>query len=431
MDDSQENGVHVTAEAELKDPEGRDIFTHLGKFRTPGKVRSVDVSKEADSYFVVCLLQNNQIIIKSMDVELQQSELTTVSKIDLLGHRNMSKCLSFTSDGLGLLSASANSVKLWNRVSQQCIQTCETDHASTCMFIPGDKQFLIGTTKGNIEIHDIPSGKCVENIDAAHTDTVTSTALYASKRGCASSSKDKSVKFWDFDLILDEDFSKTTKRLTLTHTRTLQLDEEVNVIAFTPNRKLIACALLNCTVQLFYVDSLKFFLSLYGHSLPVTCLSISDDSTLIATGSTDRNIKLWGLDFGDCHKSIFAHDDNITGVKFVPETHQFFSAGRDGSIKQWDGDKFIHIQTLKGHIGGVSCLAIDAHGDFLLSCGVDMSIRLWSRSSEIVIPEEEQEQAREEEDNERLLKNLAPSVLGDDDKVESDRVNKPLSLIHI
>ena len=57
------------------------------------------------------------------------------------------------------------------------------------------------------------------------------------------------------------------------------------------------------------MDSLKFFLSLYGHKLPALTLDISSDSTLIVTGSADKNVKIWGLDFGDCHKSIFAHDD--------------------------------------------------------------------------------------------------------------------------
>lgn len=28
-------------------------------------------------------------------------------------------------------------------------------------------------------------------------------------------------------------------------------------------------ALLDCTVKVFFLDSLKFFLSLYGHKLPV------------------------------------------------------------------------------------------------------------------------------------------------------------------
>lgn len=61
--------------------------------------------------------------------------------------------------------------------------------------------------------------------------------------------------------------------------------------------------------QVFFVDSLKFFISLYGHKLPVLCMDISSDGDLIVTGSADKNLKIWGLDFGDCHKSIFAHAD--------------------------------------------------------------------------------------------------------------------------
>ena len=37
----------------------------------------------------------------------------------------------------------------------------------------------------------------------------------------------------------------------------------------------------------------------------------------------------------------------MTCVQFVPKTHMFFSAGTDGTIKQWDGDTYDHIQTLK------------------------------------------------------------------------------------
>ena len=69
--------------------------------------------------------------------------------------------------------------------------------------------------------------------------------------------------------------------------------------------------------QVFFLDSLKFFLSLYGHKLPVLSMDISGDSTLLVSGSADKNIKIWGLDFGDCHKSLFAHQDSVMQVKIV------------------------------------------------------------------------------------------------------------------
>jgi U3 small nucleolar RNA-associated protein 12 len=108
-------------------------------------------------------------------------------------------------------------------------------------------------------------------------------------------------------------------------------------------------------LQIFYEDSLKFFTSLYGHKLPVLTMDISQDSTILVTGSADKNIKFWGLDFGDCHRSIFAHSDSIMSVSFVAHTHYVFSVSKDKTIKYWDGDSFEHIATLDGHQAEVSC----------------------------------------------------------------------------
>ena len=84
---------------------------------------------------------------------------------------------------------------------------------------------------------------------------------------------------------------------------------------------------------MYFEDTLKFFLSLYGHKLPVTTMDISTDNSLLISGSSDKNVKIWGLDFGDCHRSIFAHGDAVTAVAFVPRTHLFFSASKDKTIK--------------------------------------------------------------------------------------------------
>ena len=59
---------------------------------------------------------------------------------------------------------------------------------------------------------------------------------------------------------------------------------------------------------------MKFFLALYGHKLPVLSMDISSDGTLLASGSADKNLKIWGLDFGDCHRSLFAHSDSVMQV---------------------------------------------------------------------------------------------------------------------
>merc|ERR1719353_148251 len=69
---------------------------------------------------------------------------------------------------------------------------------------------------------------------------------------------------------------------------------------------------------------------------------------MVVSGSADRTLKLWGLDFGDCHRSLHGHAESITAVAFVRETHYFFSSSKDHTIRYWDADRFEHILTLRG-----------------------------------------------------------------------------------
>ena len=79
-------------------------------------------------------------------------------------------------------------------------------------------------------------------------------------------------------------------------------------------------------------------------------MDISDDSKIIVTCSADKNVKIWGLDFGDCHKSIFAHDESVMQVSFEKgcDSHYFWSVGKDKMLKYWDGDKVCPVVLVKG-----------------------------------------------------------------------------------
>ena len=88
-------------------------------------------------------------------------------------------------------------------------------------------------------------------------------------------------------------------------------------------------------------------------------MDISADSKLIVTCSADKNVKIWGLDFGDCHKSLFAHDDSVMQVSFEAKSHYFWSVGKDKMLKYWDGDKvYLLTSTLSGSNGYAVSLKI-------------------------------------------------------------------------
>lgn len=77
------------------------------------------------------------------------------------------------------------------------------------------------------------------------------------KTGVATGGGDNTVKFWQLELVPDMVTHTKAKVLSLLHTRTLQLDEAVLCVRISPNSKLIAVALLDSTVKLFFLDTLK------------------------------------------------------------------------------------------------------------------------------------------------------------------------------
>jgi U3 small nucleolar RNA-associated protein 12 len=213
-------------------------------------------------------------------------------------------------------------------------------------------------------------------------------------------SADRTVKFWDIESQdEDEDLLQPTSPMVV-HTRTLQMTDDVVAVRYShstdPYKRLVFISTLDCTIKIFFDDSLKLFLSLYGHKLPALAVDASDDDTILASSGADKTVKIWGLDFGDTHRTLHGHEDSVTDLRFVKRTHNFFTASKDGTVRFWDGDRFEQILLLNGHGAEVNCLALSRTGAFVLSGGMDRQVRVWERTKDIVFLEEERERELEQ-----------------------------------
>ncbi|KAI0638283.1 WD-repeat-containing protein [Trametes polyzona] len=404
--------AQMDAEHDEKEVELADLFTPYLIVRASGKVRSFDFGDEeaagkGNTHLFVAL-SNNALEVYNIPPPAKTKdsppEASRVFSVDLPGHRTDVRTLCLSSDDALLASASNGSLKIWNMKTTACIRTMDCGYAICSTFLPGDRQVAVGTKSGEILIYDIASSSLVDTIQA-HTATVWSIHVRPDEQGLVSGSADKDVKFWEFERKpANSDNPRSASLLTLVHIRTLKMTDDVLSVRYSPNGKLLAVALLDSTVKVFYQDTLKFFLSLYGHKLPVLSMDISGDSKLIVTCSADKNVKIWGLDFGDCHKSIFAHDESVMQVAFerndtregdTKASHYFWTVGKDKLVKYWDGDKFENIQKLEGHHGEVWALAVSNHGKFVVTGSHDKSIRVWEKLDEPLFLEEERERELE------------------------------------
>ncbi|KNZ61285.1 hypothetical protein VP01_1426g3 [Puccinia sorghi] len=329
---------------------------------------------------VLLALSNNSVEVMSIprpstSTKWESLEAENLYKVVLPGHRTdiRTVCLSF--DDQLLASGSNGSLKVWNLKTQKCIRTMESGYVLCGTWLPGNRHILVGT-KGD-------------------------------GQGFVTGGADKCVKFWNFTAKktpaepsnqADSEIPSANRKalsLSISHSKTMKMSDDVLGVRYSPDFKFLAVSTLDSTVKIFFQDSLKFFLSLYGHKLPVLDMDISFDSKLVVTCSADKNVKIWGLDFGDCHKSIFAHEESVMRVAFESGSHYFWTVGRDKLVKYWDGDKFENIQTLSGHHKEVSSLAVSHDAKFLVTGSFDKSIRVWIKTDEPLFLEEEREKELE------------------------------------
>ena len=389
-----------------------DVIVPYVIIRTGGKIRSIDWAgrKASKTLQLLTATTNNQLEVYSIPVKQKEKKaeadappeyLRTLS-VELPGHRTDVRSLALSSDDRMLASACNGNLKIWNVRTQSCIRTLDCGYALCSAFLPGDKIVVVGNKNGELELFDIASSTLIETVKV-HEGPVWTLHVHPDGRSMATGGADKCAKFFTFEVVQEEipGTKRTTPRFKLVHARTLKVADDILSLRFSPDSRLVAISLLDNTVKIFFVDSLKLFLNLYGHKLPVLSMDISYDSKLIITCSADKNVRIWGLDFGDCHKAFFAHQDSIMQVAFVPHNqdgngHHFFSASKDRLLKYWDGDKFEQIQKLDGHHGDIWALAINRTGEFVVSASHDKSIRIWQQTDEQIFLEEEREMELEE-----------------------------------
>lgn len=436
----------------LRDSEISMLITPLTTIRTIAKIKSCAWVKPGRLKLDLLLaLTNNSIEYHNVPLpenirKAQVGEIHSVKahSIDLAGHRTDIRAMDISDDNKLLATASNGELKIWNIRTLNVLRSfvLEGGYALCCKFLPGGTLVVVGYKNGDLELYDLASSALIDRVEKAHENAllintkddngsaIWSMDLTPDGKTLVTGGNDKKVKFWNFK-VSQELVAGTTSvvsTMKLSHSKTLELSDEVLCVKVSSDSKFLAISLLNNNVQVVFYDTLKLFLTLYGHKLPVLSIDMSSDSKLIITSSADKNIKIWGLDFGDCHKSIFGHQDSIMNVRFLPDSHNFFSSGKDGMVKYWDGDKFQCIQKLLAHQSEVWALCVSRDGTFVVSTSHDHSIRVWSATNDQVFLEEEREKEMDELYENELLDSLEAEdpvrAQDDDDDEGTDEVTK-------
>ncbi|KAL7917050.1 WD40-repeat-containing domain protein [Trichoderma austrokoningii] len=120
---------------------------------------------------------------------------------------------------------------------------------------------------------------------------------------------------------------------------------------------------------------------LEGHTMNINAAAFSHDSSLIASGSDDKTVRVWRTSTGDCIQEVQGHSDCIVSVAFSGDAELLASGSADGTVRLWrpgTGD-CLHIFN---HTSSLNSVAFSFDSLFIASAsGHNNTIRIWHADS--------------------------------------------------
>ncbi len=122
-----------------------------------------------------------------------------------------------------------------------------------------------------------------------------------------------------------------------------------------------------------------------GSTVHVSCVDVSSDGALVASGGWDRVVKLWDLARGRVLKEFRGHEGYITSVSFSADDRYVLSSATDGTIRLWDVHTGKEVLSFEGHQGAVYSASFSPDNSQVVSAGEDGTIRIWSLKGGTVV----------------------------------------------
>ncbi|CEF67168.1 CstF-50 [Strongyloides ratti] len=237
------------------------------------------------------------------DVPVSSPEPSLYETIFLTTHKGPSRAVAFSEDG-----------KLAATGSQDC----------TIKIIDIEK--VVMKESGNSEFDANPVIRTLYD----HSDEVTCLAFHPKQQLLVSGSSDKTLKFFDY--------AKSAVRRAM---RSITEVERLNAISFHPSGDYIAVGTENKVLRLYSTETQQCWVSLQPldqHIAAIKTIDYTCTGNLLASGSSDGDIKIWDGVSGRCIETFQkAHDgDEICSVQFTKNGKYILSSGFDSVVKLWE-----------------------------------------------------------------------------------------------
>lgn len=204
-----------------------------------------------------------------------------------------------------------------------------------------------------------------------HQGEVTAIAVSPNGKWIASGSTDRSIRLWNLDGDLLHTWMGQSLRFGNGHRGT------ITALTFSPNSRVLISASSDGLIKQWDVRSGEHFCNLSGQSWGIAAIALSPCEPLLASGSQDGLIQLWDLETEELIDNVVQLHQPITALQIDAKGRSLWS-NNGKAISQWNLSDDRLMTSLKGHLEGVSAIALSADGCTLISGGTDKLLKLWN-----------------------------------------------------
>ncbi|KAH9115565.1 hypothetical protein AeMF1_010380 [Aphanomyces euteiches] len=159
-------------------------------------------------------------------------------------------------------------------------------------------------------------------------------------------------------------------------------DEEKEAIlsfALRPKHNQIVTASRNSLLRLWDLDSKTCIRTIKTTDSPILTMDFDPTGTLLATGASDRCVKVYDIEKGFCTHNFKKHSGIVTLVKFHPDAKrlQLVSASDDTTVRVWDLVAQKEVACVKDHMSPATTFDFSIDGYTMLTSGRDKVVNFW------------------------------------------------------
>jgi len=298
--------------------------------------------------------------------------------------------LTFSPDGKSLVVGGHHELTVWSANDGKLLKRLFTraERAYGMVFLPDGKLVVAGSRpgqEGDVRVYDLNAkGKTengVEILDGVKDskimlkqlletdDSVLCLSITPDGKKLAAGGCDRAVRVWD----LSNGYASAKLEQTIENHADWVLG-----VALSADGKYLATAARDKTAKVWDLKAKESLMTFPEHQNIVYSVAWSKDASLGFSVGADRQLRSWKpTGEGKQVKSSAAHADEVLKIVINPTTSMLATASADKSVRLWDADKLASTKQLQGLNDFVYALAFSPDGTLVAGGAYDGEVRIW------------------------------------------------------